>query len=54
MVPETDMNFMKYREIQGGKRAMCGLQLKDRKRSKNLMLSLNETVDRMAMASSDC
>ena len=35
-------------------RAMCGLQLKDRKRSKHLvlMLGLNETIDQLAMANS--
>ena len=31
-------------------RAMCGTQLKDRKRSMDLMLGLNETTDRLAMA----
>ena len=31
-------------------RAMCGVQLKDRKRARELMLSLNETIDRLAMA----
>ena len=32
-------------------RAMCGVQLKDRKKSKDLMLllGLNETIDRLAM-----
>ena len=35
-------------------RAMCGVQLKDRKRSTDLMfmLSLNETIDQLAMANS--
>ena len=35
-------------------RAMCGVQLKDRKISKDLMLmlSLNETIDQLAMANS--
>ena len=33
-------------------RAMCGVQLKDRKRSKDLMLGLNETIDQLAMANS--
>ena len=34
--------------------AMCGVQLKDRKRSTDLMfmLGLNETIDQLAMASS--
>ena len=36
-------------------RAMCGLQLKDRNISTDLMfmLGLNETIDQLAMASSD-
>ena len=35
-------------------REMCGVQLKDGKRAKNvmLMLSLNEDIDQMAMANS--
>ena len=35
-------------------RAMCGVQLKDRKRSKDLMfmLGLYETIDQLAMANS--
>ena len=35
-------------------RPICGLQLKDRKRAKDLMLALgfNETIDRLAMANS--
>ena len=35
-------------------RAMCGVQLKDRNRSTNLMFvfGLNETMDQLAMASS--
>ena len=32
--------------------AMCGVQLKDRKKSKDLMLGLNESIDQLAMASS--
>ena len=37
-------------------RAMCGVQLKDRKRCKDLMsmIGLNETIDQLAMASSVC
>ena len=37
-------------------RAMCGVQLNDRKRTKDLMLmlGLNETIDQLAMASSVC
>ena len=36
--------------------AMCGLQLKDRKRAKELMLvlGLNETVDQLSIASNVC
>ena len=35
-------------------RAMCGVQLKDRKRSTDLMfmLGLNETIDQLAMVNS--
>ena len=33
-------------------RAMHGVQLKDRKRSKDLMLGLNETIDNLVMANS--
>ena len=35
-------------------RAMCGVQLKDKKRSTDLMfmLSLNETIDQLTMANS--
>ena len=37
-------------------RAMCGVQLKDRKRSTELtyMLDLKETIDQLAMANSVC
>ena len=35
-------------------RAMCGEQLKVRKRAKNVMLCLNETIDKLAMVSSVC
>ena len=35
-------------------RAMCGVQIKDRKRSKDLMLGLNESSDQLAMANSVC
>ena len=46
-------DFMKDREIHMV-RAMRGVQLKDRKRSKDfmLMLGLNETIDLLAMANS--
>ena len=33
-------------------RAMCGVQLKDRKRSKELMLCLNEIIDHLTKANS--
>ena len=37
-------------------RAMCGVQLKDRKRSSDLMfmLGLNETVDQLGISNSVC
>ena len=35
-------------------RAMCGVQLKGRKRSTDLMLGLNETIDQLAMVNSVC
>ena len=35
-------------------RAMCGPQLKDRKRSNDLMVPLNESMDQLAMANSVC
>ena len=37
-------------------RAMCGVHLKDRKRSTDLMLMLgsSETIDQLAMANSVC
>ena len=35
-------------------RAMCGVQLKDIKRSKDLMLGLNGTIDLLAIANSVC
>ena len=39
-------------------RAMCGVQLKERKRSidlyKMLMLGMNKTIDQLAMANSVC
>ena len=37
-------------------RAVCGVQLKDRKRSMDLMLmlGLNETINQLAMANSGC
>ena len=46
------VNFTKDIKIQV--RAICGVQLKDKKRSINLMfmLGLNETIDQLAMANS--
>ena len=37
-------------------RAMCGVQLKDRKRSEDMMfmLCVNETIDQLAMANRVC
>ena len=35
-------------------RAMYAVQLNDRKRCKDLMLGLNETIDQLAMANSVC
>ena len=53
MVPERkqDGNFLKPRSAA---RAMCGVQLKDRKRANDLMLGLNDTIDWLAMANSVC
>ena len=33
-------------------RKMCGVQLKGRKRAKDLMMGLNETIDQLAMVNS--
>ena len=33
-------------------RVMCGVQLRDRKRAKDLMLGLNENIDHLVMVSS--
>ena len=33
---------------------MCGVELKDSKRTKDLMLCLNETINQLAMANSVC
>ena len=43
-----------YCHVLSMARAMCGVQLKDRKRSGDLMLGLNETIDLLAMANSVC
>ena len=33
-------------------KTICGVQLKDRKRTKDLMLGLKETIDQLAIANS--
>ena len=33
-------------------REMCGVQIKDRKRAKDMMLGLNETIYQLAMSNS--
>ena len=51
MVPEKiDMGILQRTE-RSMVRAMCGFQLKDRKRSTDLMfmLGVNETMDQLAM-----
>ena len=50
---ESEMGILRRTE-RSMVRAMCGVQLKDRKRSKDLMLmlGLNETIDQLAMANS--
>ena len=50
---EGDMGILQRTE-RSMVRAMCGVQLKDRKRSTDLMsmLGLNETIDQSAMANS--
>ena len=52
MVPERKQNGILRRTERSMVRAMCGLQLKDRKRSMDLMLmlGLNQTIDQLAMA----
>ena len=53
MVPERDMRILQKIEISMV-RAMCGVQLIDRKRSMDLMLllGLNVTIDQLAVANS--
>ena len=53
MVPERDMDTSQRTE-RCMVRAMCGEQLKDRKRSTDLMLmlGLNENIDQLDMANS--
>ena len=52
---ESEMGILQRTE-RSMVRAMCGAQLKDRKRSTDLMLmlGLNETIDQLAMANSVC
>ena len=52
---ESEMGILQRTE-RSMVRAMFGIQLKDRKRSKDLMLmlDLNETMDNLAMANSVC
>ena len=51
MVPEISEMGILQRTERSMVRAMCGVQLKDRKRSTNLMfmLSLKEAIDLLAM-----
>ena len=53
MVPERDMGILQQTE-KSMVRAMCGVQLKYRKGSTDLllMLGLNETIDQLAIANS--
>ena len=53
MVPEREVRILQIME-KSMLRAMYGIQLKDRQRSKDLtlMLGLNEAIDQLAMASS--
>ena len=50
---ESEMGILQRTE-RSMVRALCGVQLKDRKRSMDLMfmLGLNETIDQLAMTSS--
>ena len=52
---ENEMGILRRTE-RSIVRVMCGVQLKDRKRSMNLMfmLGLNETMDQLAMAKGVC
>ena len=56
MVPERSKMGILLRKKICMVRAMCGVQLKVRKRSTDLvlMLGLNETIDQLAMANSVC
>ena len=58
------VKFTEYGELLHGRRfhlklrsmmrAMCGIRLKDGKRSKELMLGLNEAIDQLSMVNSVC
>ena len=48
---ESDIGILRKTEISMV-RAMCGVKRKDR--AKDLMLCLNETIDRLAIANSVC
>ena len=48
---ESEMGILRWSE-RSMVMAMCRVQLKNRKRHKDLMLGLNETIDLVAMASS--
>ena len=52
---ESEMGILRRTE-RSMVRAMCAVQLKDRKRSTDLMfmLGLKETIDQQAMANSVC
>ena len=50
---EGEMLILRWTEKSMVK-AMCGVQLKDRTRSKDSMLGLNETIDQLAMVNSVC
>ena len=51
MVPERDIGILQRTE-RSMVRAMCGVHLKDRKRTTDFMLGLNETIDKLAMKNS--
>ena len=46
---ESEMGILRRTE-RSMVSAMCGVQLKDRKRSKDLILGLDETIDQLAIA----
>ena len=56
MVPEKSEMGILQRTERSMVRAMCGVQLKHRKRFMDLMsmLGLKETIDQLAIANSDC